>query len=275
MFQFTMIMESKVVFVGAGNMAEAIVSGMVAGTFCAPEKIVMTDIRPERLADLESEYGVTVSTDNRVVKNAEMVVLAVKPQILPDVLREIAADLRPETLIISIAAGISTAKIEAALGGGCRVVRVMPNTPALVGQGVSALAAGAHADEADLEVTETILQCVGLTVRVEEKEMDAVTALSGSGPAYVFYLLEGMLAAAEKMGLEPETARRLALQTVEGAARLMTDSGETAEALRQKVTSKGGTTEAAVRVLDKAGVKETIVQTLLAAQKRSAELSGS
>lgn len=268
-----MIMESKVVFVGAGNMAEAIVSGMVAGSFCAPEKIIMTDVRPERLADLENEYGVSTSTDNDVVKNAEIVVLAVKPQVMTDVLKGIAPVLRKETLIISIAAGITTAKIEAALGGKRRIVRVMPNTPALVGQGASAIAAGENADEADLDVTETILGCVGLTVRVNEKEIDAVTALSGSGPAYVFYLLEGMLAAAEKMGLDKETARKLALKTVEGAARLMEDSGEAADALRAKVTSKGGTTEAAIRSLDESGVKEAVIQALLAAQKRSIELS--
>jgi pyrroline-5-carboxylate reductase len=268
-----MIMESKVVFIGAGNMAEAIVSGMVAANFCAPEKIIMTDIRPERLADLEREYGVSTSTDNSVVKNAEIVVLAVKPQVMAEVLKGIMPVLRKETLIVSIAAGIPTAKIEAALGGKRRVVRVMPNTPALVGQGASAIAAGTNADEADLEVTENILSCVGLTVRVKEKELDAVTALSGSGPAYVFYLLEGMLAAADKMGLDKETARRLALKTVEGAARLMEDTGEAADVLRAKVTSKGGTTEAAIRSLDEAGVKDAVIQALLTAQKRSIELS--
>lgn len=268
-----MIMESKVVFIGSGNMAEAIVSGMVAANFCAPEKIVMTDVRPERLADLESEYGVSTSTDNSVVKNAEIVLLAVKPQVMSEVLAGIAPVLRKETLIISIAAGIPTAKIEVLLGGKRRVVRVMPNTPALVGQGASALAAGANADEADLEVAESILSCVGVTVRVEEKEIDAVTALSGSGPAYVFYLLEGMLAAAEKMGLDTEIARKLALQTVIGSAQLMADSGEPADVLRAKVTSKGGTTAAAVQVLDQAEVKGSIVEALLAAQKRSVELS--
>ncbi|MDD3275807.1 MAG: pyrroline-5-carboxylate reductase [Kiritimatiellales bacterium] len=268
-----MIMESKVVFIGAGNMAEAIVSGMVAANFCAPEKIIMTDVRPERLAELEAEYGVSTSTDNSVVKNAEIVLLAVKPQVMADVLKGFAPVLRKETLVISIAAGIPTVKIEALLGGNRRVVRVMPNTPALVGQGASALAAGANADEADLEVAEAILGCVGLTGRVEENEIDAVTALSGSGPAYVFYLLEGMLAAADKMGLDKETARKLALKTVEGAARLMEDSGEAADVLRAKVTSKGGTTEAAIRSMDEAGVKEAIIQALLAAQKRSVELS--
>ena len=268
-----MIMESKVVFVGAGNMAEAIVSGMVAADFCAPEKIVLTDIRPERLADLEADHGVSTSTDNSVVKNAEIVVLAVKPQVMNEVLKGIAPVLRKETLVISIAAGISAAKIEAALGEGTRVVRVMPNTPALIGQGASALAAGTLADEADMEVAEAILNCVGLTVRVEERQIDAVTALSGSGPAYVFYLLEGMLAAADEMGLEKETARALALQTVEGAARLMKDSGEKAADLRAKVTSKGGTTEAAIRSLDAAGVKESIINALKAAEARSKELS--
>lgn len=267
------IMESKVVFIGAGNMAEAIVSGMVTGGFCAPEKIIMTDIRPERLADLEREYSVSTSTDNSVVKNAEIVVLAVKPQVMAEVLKGIMPVLRKETLIVSIAAGIPTAKIEAALGGKRRVVRVMPNTPALVGQGASAVAAGTNADEADLEVTETILGCVGLTVRVKENELDAVTALSGSGPAYVFYLLEGMLAAADQMGLDKATARRLALKTLAGAARLMEDTGEAADVLRAKVTSKGGTTEAAIRSMDESGVKDAVIRALLAAQKRSIELS--
>lgn len=267
------VMESKVVFIGAGNMAEAIVSGMVAAQFCAPEKIIMTDVRPERLADLAEEYGVSTSTDNTVVKNAGIVVLAVKPQVLADVLAGIAPVFRSGTLVISIAAGIPAAKIETLLGGKCRVVRVMPNTPALIGQGASAIAAGKNADAADLDVAEAILGCVGLTVRVEETDIDAVTALSGSGPAYVFYLLEGMLAAAEQMGLDKETARKLALKTVEGAARLMEDSGEEAAVLRAKVTSKGGTTEAAVRTLDESGVKNAVVQALLAAQKRSIELS--
>jgi pyrroline-5-carboxylate reductase len=267
------IMESKVVFIGAGNMAEAIVSGMVAAEFCAPEKIIMTDVRPGRLADLAAEYGVGTSTDNRVIQNAEIVLLAVKPQVMPDVLAELKLALRPETLVISIAAGIRTETLEAGMGGRHRVVRVMPNTPALVGQGASALAAGTYADEADLEVAEAILQCVGITVRVDEDELDAVTALSGSGPAYVFYLLEAMLAAAAEAGLNEETARTLALQTVEGAARLMKDTGEEAAVLRAKVTSKGGTTEAAIRSLDASGVKAAVTKALHAAKERSQELS--
>ena len=138
---------------------------------------MLTDIRPERLADLESDLGVNTSTDNRIVKNAEIVVLAVKPQMMDEVLKGIAPVLKQETLVISIAAGIPAAKIEAALGEGARVVRVMPNTPALIGKGASAIAGGSQADEADIEVAEAILNCVGLTVRVEEKDLDAVTAL--------------------------------------------------------------------------------------------------
>ena len=269
-----MIMESKVVFVGAGNMAEAIVSGMVAADFCAAEKIILTDVRPDRLSDLEKEYGVSTSMDNGVVRNAEIVVLSVKPQVMGDVLKKIAPVLQKETLVVSIAAGISCSRIEAALEGERRVVRVMPNTPALIGQGAAAIAAGTHADEADLEVAEAILQCVGVTVRVKESELDAVTALSGSGPAYVFYLLEAMLAAAEDFGLEKETARLLALQTVEGAARLMKDTGESAAALRERVTSKGGTTEAAIHMLNDENVKGGILKALKAAHDRSVELSG-
>ncbi len=268
-----MIMEQNVVFIGAGNMAEAIVCGMVAGDFCEPEKIVMTDIRADHLSVLSEKYGVTTSLDNGVVKHAKIVVLAVKPQVLGDVLKEIAPSLQKETLVVSIAAGISCAKIEAGLDGERRVVRVMPNTPALVGKGAAGIAPGAHAVEADIEMAEAILQCVGLTVRVEEKDLDAVTALSGSGPAYVFYLLEAMLDAVEDLGLEKETARSLALQTVEGSARLMKESSESAKTLRERVTSKGGTTEAAIHTLNDANVKGTIQKAIKAAHDRSVALA--
>ena len=266
-------MKSKIVFIGAGNMAEAIVSGMIAAKSCPPEKIVMTDILPERLAALEKKYGVATSTDNSVAGDAEIILLAVKPQMMTDVLRGLS--VKKETLILSIAAGITTEKIEILLGGDRRVVRIMPNTPALIGQGASAIAGGKNAGEADLITAEQIFNCVGISVRVQENEIDAVTALSGSGPAYVFYLIESMLAAGETMGLENETAKALALQTVEGAAQLMKQSGEDAGALRAKVTSKGGTTDAAINSMETAGVKNAIINALLAAEKRSKELSAS
>lgn len=265
-------MKSNVVFIGAGNMAEAIVRGMVDASFCAPKQIVLTDVRPERLADLKADLGVEVSTDFRVVEAANVVVLAIKPQVMDDVLKSISPFLCKETLVISIAAGVPSATIQSALGG-VRVVRVMPNTPALIGRGAAGIAAGALAAEADLEVAEAILGCVGLTERVAEKDLDAVTAVSGSGPAYVFYLLESMLCAADEMGLDPEAARTLALQTVEGAARLMKETGESAADLRAKVTSKGGTTAAAIQAMERAGVKRAIVDALHAARDRSIELS--
>jgi len=267
------IMKSKVVFIGAGNMAEAMVRGMVTADFCAAEKIVMTDIDPDRLADLEEEYEVTISTNNGVVEQAEIVVLAVKPQILEEVLYEIAPVLQKETLIISIAAGVLCSKIENKLQREPRVVRVMPNMPALIGQGAAAIAAGTCANEADLVVAEALLSCVGLTIRVEEEDLDAVTALSGSGPAYVFYLIEAMLDAAKQMGLKSDIAELLTLQTVEGAVRLIKDFGESATLLRERVTSKGGTTEAAIHTLDQKGVKLAFIHALQAAKARSTELS--
>ena len=263
----------KVAFVGAGNMAEAIVSGMVASKYCEPAEIMMTDIRPDHLAELVSTYGVSTSTTNDVVNEAACVVLAVKPQIMGLVLEQIAPMLNPESLVVSIAAGVSCATMEAALVADTRVVRVMPNAPALVGQGAAGVAGGAQATGEDIAATETIMNCVGLAVRVEEKDLDAVTALSGSGPAYVFYLLESMLKAADKMGLDPAAARVLALKTVEGAARLMADSGEDASVLRERVTSKGGTTAAALNSMDESNVGDSVVKALIAARDRSIELS--
>jgi pyrroline-5-carboxylate reductase len=173
--------------------------------------------------------------------------------------------------VISIMAGIPSQKI--AGGKPIRVVRVMPNTPALVGEGAAGIAAGEFATEADLAVAEKLLGAVGAAVIVKEEEIDAVTALSGSGPAYVFYLLEGMLEAAEKMGLDKEVARKLALATVSGAAKLMQETGEGADVLREKVTSKGGTTAAAIDTMEARGVKDAVVAALLAAQARSGELA--
>ena len=268
------IMESKVVFIGSGNMAEAIVSGMVRAKFCAPEKIVLTDLREERLTEMSTRLGVSISTDKSVVANAEIVVLAVKPQGMNAAMEELRPFLKKEALLVSIAAGIHTDQIEQAIGDGTRVVRVMPNTPALIGKGASAVAAGSLADEADLEVTEAILGCAGLTVRVDEKDMDAVTALSGSGPAYIFYLFEAMMDASAEMGLDYETARTLLLQTVEGSACLLKESGEDAADLRAKVTSKGGTTHAAITSMETSGVKPAIITALQAAKARSEELSG-
>jgi pyrroline-5-carboxylate reductase len=264
----------KVAFVGAGNMAAALVGGMVRGALCPPQRIFVSDVQPERIALFEKDLGVRGAPDNsEAVKGAQIVVMAVKPQMMNEVLAGLRAALGSDALVISIAAGIRTERIEKALGEGRRVVRVMPNTPALVRAGAAAICAGRWATESDMAAAEQILGAVGLVVRVREEDMDAVTAVSGSGPAYVFYLIEAMLKAAKELGLEDAAARKLAYATVAGAAQLITETGTDAAELRQKVTSKGGTTAAAVDVLDRAGVGKSLVEAVLAAHRRSRELS--
>lgn len=262
----------KIVFVGAGNMAEAIVSGILKMQVVAAADVCVTDISEERLTHFLMKYDVSTSDDNAyAVAKADVVVLAVKPQIFPEVWPEIADALKPDALVVSIMAGIPSAKI--AGGQPIRVVRVMPNTPSLVGEGAAGIAAGEFATDADLQMAEKLMGAVGVTAVVEEEEIDAVTALSGSGPAYVFYLLESMLEAAEQMGLEKGISRELALATVIGAAKLMQETGEDAGALRKKVTSKGGTTAAAIHALEERDVKGSIMAALFAAQARSKVLA--
>lgn len=253
-------------------MAEAIVAGIVKQSVVAAGEVCVTDIDEARLNHFTEQYGVGCATDNAAaVAQADVVVLSVKPQIFPAVWPEIESALKPDALVVSIMAGIPSAKI--ANGKPIRVVRVMPNTPSLVGEGAAGIAAGELASTADLQIAEQLMSAVGVAKIVTEEEIDAVTALSGSGPAYVFYLLENMLEAAEQMGLEKSVSRELALATVIGAAKLMQESGEEADALRAKVTSKGGTTHAAITTMIDRGVGESIVAALLAAQTRSKELA--
>ncbi|QBG48697.1 pyrroline-5-carboxylate reductase [Verrucomicrobia bacterium S94] len=262
----------NIVFIGAGNMAEAIVAGIIRQNVVEPSDVCVTDISEERLDHFSQQYGVGRSTDNAAaVAQADVVVLSVKPQIFPDVWPGIEGALKSDALVVSIMAGIPSAKI--AKDKPIRVVRVMPNTPALIGEGAAGIAAGEYATEADVKIAEKLLGAVGVAVVVKEEEIDAVTALSGSGPAYVFYLLESMLEAAEQMGLEKGVSRDLALATVIGAAKLMKESGEDAADLRAKVTSKGGTTHAAISTMEEHGVKDSVVAALKAAQTRSVELA--
>lgn len=262
----------KITFIGAGNMAEAIVAGIVKQQVVAADDVCVSDISEERLSHLNGKYGVRTSSDNAAaVAQADVVVLSVKPQIFPSIWPEIEGALQPDALVVSIMAGIPSSKISG--GKPIRVVRVMPNTPALVGEGAAGIAAGEFATRDDLAVAEQLLGAVGVAVIVSEDQIDAVTALSGSGPAYVFYLLEGMLEAAEQMDLDKGTARELALATVIGAAKLMRETGEEADVLRNKVTSKGGTTAAAINTMEERAVKDAVVAALLAAQARSRELA--
>lgn len=264
----------QTVFLGAGNMAEALVSGILASGLRDPAQVTMTDLRPERLEEMRNRFGVRVLEDNAAaVRDAGEIFLCVKPQQMDGVLAPLR-DAAPGALWISIAAGVPCARIENALGGSPRVVRVMPNTPALVRAGAAGVAGGTHASPEDLDTTRVLLECVGVCVEVEEHELHAVTALSGSGPAYAFLLVESMLRGAEELGLDPAKAKTLAVQTLLGSARLLEESGASPAVLRERVTSKGGTTAAALATFDRAGVPEGIVQGVLDAAARSRELAG-
>ena len=264
----------SIVFLGAGNMAEAIVRGMLNSTLCVPEQICVTDVNPDRVAWFREQLGVRGGVDNAAaVTDADVVILAVKPQVLSEVLSDIHGTLRDTSLVISIAAGVTMSTIRTGLFEGQRIIRVMPNTPCLVGKGVSALAAGDFVTEADLNLTESLMQATGIVLRVDESDLDAVTAVSGSGPAYYFYIVEAMLKAAEELGLAPTVASRLVYGTIEGAAAMLEEGGIPPSELRNRVTSKGGTTAAAIRSLESDGVAEAMGRAMQAAWQRSKELA--
>ncbi|MBI2438685.1 MAG: pyrroline-5-carboxylate reductase [Lentisphaerae bacterium] len=260
--------------VGAGNMAEALVRGIIRARLLSAQRLRVTDVERRRREHFQSALKVAAFERNGDgVRGAGVVVLAVKPQVLAEVLPEVGAALDAGALLISIAAGISTAWLEKRLPAITRVVRVMPNLPALAAAGASAYCLGARATAQDAELVEKLFQSVGVVLRLEETHLNAVTALSGSGPAYVFFLAEIMLQAAREMGLDPEASRTLTMATIHGAATLLEESDLEPLELRSRVTSKGGVTAAALAVLEAAHVRETFVQAILAAHKRAQELA--
>ena len=265
--------EHTIAFVGAGNMAGALIRGLIGTATVPAGRIIAADPDQGRLSALEAELEIRVTTDNpEAVEEASVVVLAIKPQVFPQVLPGLSAAVRPDALLISIAAGISTGIIERAFPEGSRVVRSMPNTPALVGAGATAIAAGTHATDEDLDLAETLFRSVGISVRVPEEQIDAVTGLSCSGPAYVFAMIEALRDAGAREGLPEDTALELASQTVFGAARLLLDEDEEPEVLRDRVTSPGGTTRAGLDALAAAGFADAIMGAVRAATRRSVEL---
>ena len=274
-------------FIGGGNMGEAIIGALVRAQIFRPEHIFVTDVSPQRLDMLKETYGISIISGNApLFSECDIIVLAVKPQQMPQVLEQIAGAsgyaVPKRKLIISIAAGIRMEKIEkilyAPLDAGSEkrlpLIRVMPNTPALVLSGISGMVRNRHTAAEDAAAAKSVLESMGRVIEFDREELlDAVTAVSGSGPAYVFYLIEAMTQGGIEAGLSPEDAVTLTLATVEGAARLMTVKKESAESLRKKVTSPGGTTEAAIKVMEQNNVRRHIADAVLAAAVRSKELS--
>ncbi|MFD1663385.1 pyrroline-5-carboxylate reductase [Streptomyces caeni] len=265
-------MTQKVAVLGTGKIGEALLSGMIRAGW-APADLLVTARRPERAEELRTRYGVEAVSNADAAKRADTLILAAKPQDMGRLLDELAPHITADRLVISAAAGITTASIEERLGDGVPVVRVMPNTPVLVDEGMSVISAGSHASAADLAHTEEIFGAVGKTLRVPESQQDACTALSGSGPAYFFYLVEAMTDAGILLGLPRDKAHDLIVQSAIGAAVMLRDSGEHPVRLRENVTSPAGTTISAIRELEKHGVRAALIAALEAARDRSRALA--
>jgi pyrroline-5-carboxylate reductase len=264
--------------VGAGNMAEAIARSLISTQRIASRQMIAADVSPQRRELFEKGMGIRAVADNAdAVRDARIVLLSVKPQHMKEVLAGLGTVMHDTTLVISIAAGISSAFIEKHLGGNkfWRVVRTMPNTPVLVGQGMVAIAPGRHARPEDLAAARDIFSAGATVMQLEEDKIDAVTAMSGSGPAYFFYLVEQMVKAGESLGLSAEQSHILATQTALGAAKMLTTSADTPEQLRRKVTSPGGTTQAAIETMEQHGVGPAIISAIKQAAARSKELGAS
>jgi pyrroline-5-carboxylate reductase len=276
----------KIGFIGAGNMGEAFVGALIRTGIFSPSMIYTSDISAKRLNILNKTYGISVMKDNfKVFSECEIIFIAVKPQHIYQVLSQISEhegyQIPNRKIVVSIAAGIPLRKIEALLYNSLNneaierlpIIRVMPNTPALVLAGMSGMSANKYVKAEDLNTIKIILEAIGKVIEFKEEDLDAVTALSGSGPAYVFYIAEAMIEGGIKVGLEPDKAAMLTVATIQGALKLMEESNESPEILRRKVTSPGGTTEAAFKILEKNKVKQNIIEAIRAAARRSKELS--
>jgi pyrroline-5-carboxylate reductase len=261
----------KIGFIGAGNMAEAILKGLLESAGLL--KTAVSDVSIDRLNLFKTAYGADVMPDNRqTAQFADVIILAVKPYVVKDVLTEIADIVSDKKLVVSIAAGVTIPAMEDILGNGARVVRVMPNTPALVQSGASGISAGKNATAKDTETVKTMMDCVGISVVVDESKLDAVTGLSGSGPAYVYTFIDALCDAGVKMGLTRDDARVLAAQTVLGSAKMVLDTGVHPAQLKDNVTTPGGTTITGLHELEKGKFRSTVINAVEAAACRSKEL---
>jgi pyrroline-5-carboxylate reductase len=258
--------------IGAGVMGETLLSGLVrAGR--RVDQLMVGEKRAERAQELEERYGVAVVSNREAAAKADTVALVVKPQDMGDVLEEISPELRAGQLVVSLAAGITTSFIESRVPEGVAVVRVMPNTPALVDEGMAAISPGSHCDDAHLAEVESLMASTGKVLRIPEKQMDAVTAISGSGPAYIFFVVESMIEAGVHLGLPRATATDLVVQTLVGSAAMLRETGTHPVVLREQVTSPSGTTASALRELEIHKVRAAFLAAMEAARNRSRELA--
>jgi len=269
-----MLKDKKIGFIGSGNMGEALISGLVLSGATKAENIICSDIREEPLRNMEEKYGIATTTKNlEVVGKSEIIIYATKPQILAAVLKETADVLDKSKLIISIAAGVPLAAIASRLKKELRLIRVMPNICAFVKESATAIAAGEYVINGDIELAKAVFDSVGVSVFIEENIlMDAFTGLSGSGPAYVFLIIDAMADAGVKMGLSRRDSLLLSAQTVMGSAKLLLETGEHPGQLKDRVTSPGGTSIAGIHTLEQGGLRTTIMDAVEAATNRSSEL---
>ena len=268
-----MLEQVRFAFIGGGNMAEALIKGLISGLGVTPQQIIATDVVPERRTYMQTTYGITASADNKhAVQESTVVILAVKPQIMPMILEEIAPVVNSEKLVISIAAGITLQTLQRALGDSRRVVRVMPNTPALVLAGAAGISPGKAATAQDVALVERIFNAVGRAMVVSDEMMDVVTGLSGSGPAFIFALIEGLSDGGVLMGLARQTATLLAAQTVLGAAKMVLETGKHPGELKDMVTSPAGTTIAGMHALESGGLRGLMMEAVRRATERSEAL---
>lgn len=264
---------TKLAFIGGGNMAEALIKGVLAAGGTQKKDVTVADPLEARRTYLSDTYGVTVAEKNQqALKGANLVILAVKPQVIDAVLKEIQDDVADGQVVVSIAAGVGIERIHSHLYADSKIVRAMPNAPSMVGEGACAIAPGPGVTPEELEQVRGLFAAAGSVVVVAEEQMDAVTALSGSGPAYVFTMIEALADGGVKMGLPRESATTLAVQTVLGAARMVQDTGTHPGKLKDMVTSPGGTTSAGLHVLENAGLRGALIGAVEAAAKRAREL---
>ncbi len=260
-------------FLGAGNMSGALIKGLLHGGVLPPERILASDVKAERLDQLRASHAIHTTTDNHaLIRDCDVVVVAVKPQVIDRVLTEVGQDVRRDQLIVSVAAGVPIEALEARLPKESRVVRAMPNTPATVQAGATAIAGGTHAQHDDLRIARELFEAVGRVVVLDEALLDAVTGLSGSGPAYVMVIIEALADGGVKVGLHRDTALLLAAQTVFGSAKLLLETGEHPGRLKDMVTSPGGTAIAGLHTLESGALRKTLIDAVEVATKRAAQL---